>query len=118
MHTQNLQVLATDTSHALASGACRIFWHSFREVTGAAGAVYKLTDGNAPGAKILLTVSLNTNESTRDWFGTHGLEAEDSVYFLLVSGQVEGNVQTVLEDEYQADVARVMSALNQGISAI
>lgn len=70
--------------------------------------MYKITDGNQPGARILLTVSLAAGESTRDYFGKHGLPVENGIYFLLVSGAVEGNINSAFEDVYQSWCQPVM----------
>lgn len=107
MHTQNLQVPAGSPSIRLADGACRILWHAFKETTGAAGASYDIMDGNAPDAKILLPVTLAANESTRDFFGPHGLEVNNAVFVRVNNGSIVGNITTVLEDEYLRHYDRV-----------
>jgi len=117
MHTQNLQVTATTQSGMLVTGACRVLFHAFKESTGSAPAAYNLTDGNATGAKVILPITLGANESTRDWLGNKGLEVQDGVYFQLVSGSVIGNIQVVMEDEYQADQQRLLAALQASAGA-
>ena len=79
--------------------------HSFKETSGTLKAAYQITDGN--GGPIILDVTLAAGESTRDFLGDRGLCASRSLYFKLISGNVEGNVAAMLEEDYQADFDRV-----------
>lgn len=87
-------------SRSLTSVPMRMFWHSFRETTGTAGAVLKIQDGADTNAFILATISLYAGESTRDDFGDYGISAEHSLYVNLVSGTVEGIIGAVSEVDY------------------
>ena len=97
-----LQVIAGSPSLVLNFSPSRIFYHSFRETSGTTKAAYQITDGL--GGPILLTVSLAASESTRDFFGEPAILANQSLYFKLISGAVEGVVGSVLEEDYQASI--------------
>lgn len=101
MKIQNLQIAAGAASQPVASGACRLIFESFKETTGVATASFEITDGNAAGADVLLEITLQPNESTRDYWGRHGIKAESGIYFNLISGSVKGNLGVVTEHEYQ-----------------
>jgi len=106
--TQNLQIAAGSGSITLASAAGRILNASFRETTGAAGAIFQILDGHQPGADIVLTYSLTANESVRDIFGSHGLPVQDGIRFNLISGTVEGSVNAAFETDYQDHCEKVI----------
>ena len=101
----NFQVVAGAPSSDLNFSPTRVFFHSFKETSGTLKAAYQITDGN--GGPIILDVTLAAGESTRDFLGERGLCASRSLYFKLVSGNVEGNVAAMLEEDYQADFDRV-----------
>jgi len=66
--------------------------HATRETSGGASAVYRLWDGSSASGTLLLPVSLDASESTRDDFRAHHLPFRTGLYFELVSGTIEGCV--------------------------
>lgn len=84
-------------SGLLINSAGCLVWHSTRETTGSAAAVYRLWDSNTNAGQQLLTVSLSSGESTRDYIQAHHLEFKTSLYFELVSGAVEGMVSVLCD---------------------
>jgi len=83
-------------------GGCVVF-HSTRETSGSAAAVYRLWDGTNNAGNLLLTVSLDASESTRDNVMKHMVPFNTGLYYELVSGAVEGEV-SALTDHRCSDV--------------
>lgn len=108
MHAQNITLPAGTASGVIANGGGRLLWHSFKETTGAASASYTFYDGNAPGKRIVLPVSLVASESTRDYMGRHGIPFEQGLYFSIDAGTVEGNIVIELDDNPGAYVVPVV----------
>lgn len=73
--------------------ACVMFGWAIRETTAAAGASFRLWDGNAAGTELLANCNLASNESDRDWFGPQGIVVQTGRIFIeVVSGSLEGVV--------------------------
>lgn len=78
-------------SRAVLSGdAVALMGWSVREPTGAAGASFRLRDGDANG-EVLCNANLAANESIRDLFTHPGVRVETGKVFLdMIAGSVEG----------------------------
>ena len=55
----------------------------------------------------MLDIALAPSESTRDFFPEPAILANQSLYFKLISGSVEGVVGSVLEEDYQAGINQI-----------
>jgi hypothetical protein len=95
---QPTTILTTTTSRQIVSGACVIVGWSFVEPTNAAPAAFELWDGTSAAGDIITTITLVTNESTRDLVGVQGLLVENGVYLSVLSGTVRGSLWFVTVD--------------------
>lgn len=84
--------LANGVSARISFSAGQLAGFSVRETTGAAGAVLRFRDGQISEGGLLLTVSLNPGESTRDWFLPNGIGFVRGLSIEVVSGTIEGSV--------------------------
>lgn len=82
----------TTTSSAIHGGATIVMGWSLRETTGAASAVAEIYDGNDTTGQLITTISMTSNESTRDWLGPNGVECSRGIYVAVVSGSIKGTV--------------------------
>jgi hypothetical protein len=78
------------------TGGCLVI-HAARETSGSAAAVYRLWDSDRASGQLLLPISLTAKESTRDYFQAHHLTFKTSLYYELVSGQLEGSVSVMCD---------------------
>lgn len=81
--------LATGASFALGGGPGRLMGLSLRETTGAAGAQVEVVDGTDSQGEPVMTVALSPGESTREWFGPHGILLERGCFYQVNSGTVD-----------------------------
>ena len=107
MNTRNLQVPNNTPSFSMSSGACRVLSTHLIETSGTTSAIIYLRDSLTSSNDVITVISLAPGESARDYFGKHGLECESGVFLHVLNGSVRGNIQVVMEDEYQAWYERV-----------
>ena len=112
MNIKNLQVPNGTNSVALISGACRVLTSSFIETSNVNPAVIYLRDSSAASNDYVLCISLAPGESTRDYFGKHGLRFESGIYVQYQTGQVRGVLQTVMEEEFQTYMEELKAVVN------
>lgn len=79
---------ATDEAIAVAGAGTRLIGFSARETAGAT-AVFNIRHGTGNTDPILVSVSLNANESTREWYGPDGIAAASGIWLERVSGTVQ-----------------------------
>jgi hypothetical protein len=89
---------STDEAIAAAGAGTRLIGFSARETTGTAGAVFNIRHGTSNAGTILVTVSLTSGESAREWYGVDGIAAASGVWLERVTGttQVVGYAKVVV----------------------
>ena len=90
--TTAVSVVAPGASKVLTSVSGAITYWTWRETTGAAGAVFRLWDSDRAGGQLVLSASLTSGESFRDFIDRGALPFRVGLFFELVSGAVEGAV--------------------------
>ena len=75
----------------IGEGGCLV-WHSSYETSGSASAQYSLWDGTTNSGDNLMTVTLSSGQSTRDFVHIHHMPFYKGLYWHLDSGAVKGNV--------------------------
>lgn len=118
MHPVTVQ-FPSASGQLVGEGGCLI-WHSSYETSGSASAQYSLWDGTTNAGDMLMTVTLSSSQSTRDYVHIHHMPFYKGLYWHLDSGAVKGNViiqidhncrdawrieAAKLEAEYQALIA-------------
>lgn len=88
--------IINNQSQMLTSSPGLIAGYSMRETAGAR-AIIQFRDGadTASDANLLVTISLNPLESTRDWFMPTGILCRYGLYAEIVAGQIVGSAQYV-----------------------
>ena len=104
MQPRVIPVPATAQSVAVDGASGRLVFYSWRETTGAAGAVFRLWDGSSNQGAMLLTFSLTAGESVREIPGMHTVPYEVGLFLEIVSGTVEGSVITTDMGDYGGGV--------------
>ena len=112
MDIRTVPIVSGQTSGQLVNGAGRLFVHTITETTGAATAKYTLYDGTGVSGTLLVPVTLAANESSRDYFGKHGIPFLTGVYIEVVSGSVQGALVVQLCDPREVDTIPVVIALS------
>ena len=90
MHPVTIQFPAA--SGLLVGGGGCVTWHSSFESTGAASAQYTLWDGTAASGDRLMTITLSSGQSTRDYIHIHHMPYYKGLFWNLDSGAVTGNI--------------------------
>lgn len=90
-------VLSADGAIAPALAGTRYLGFSCRETAGAP-ATFAVRHGTTNADPIIDFVTLNANESAREWYGPDGLEAPNGIFFDLITGAVDiaGRFKVVL----------------------
>lgn len=83
---------ATVAGNTFTMGPVRLMGWSLKETTGAATAAFELYDGNDVTGQSLAPVTLQANESIRDWFGATGIICERGLFINVTSGSVRGTL--------------------------
>lgn len=97
---QAIPVASTTSDVALISGAGIIVGWSFVEPTNSAGCSFELYDNTSAAGALLTSVTLTTNESTRDLIGQSGLLFEMGVYFHRLTGTIKGSLWVIAAAHY------------------
>jgi hypothetical protein len=113
-----LTVTAPGSSGLLDGAGGRVVWWAWRETSGTAGAVLRLWDGSGPNGGLLVPISLNAGESTRDFPGWHSLPYRTGLFLELVVGSIEGQVTVVpwADDEHWGVPVLVMGNVTVDIA--
>jgi hypothetical protein len=90
------------TNPNIVTGASVLLGWSLRETTGAAGATGIIYDGSATTGQIVAPINLAPSETTRDWFGPHGLRIDVGLYFDPTAGTIDGAVWYVPGEVWDA----------------
>lgn len=112
MDIRTIPISAGQLSGQLISGAGRLLVHTIEETTGAAGAKYTLFDGTGVSGTPLVPVTLAANESSRDYFGRHGIPFLTGVYIQVISGSVLGAIVVEVCDPREMTAIPVVIALS------
>ena len=79
----------------LIGGACIVGGWSFVETSGSASASFELYDGSSNGGNLITSVTLASNESTRDLIGGHGIMVRNGVWIQVLTGTAKGAVWVI-----------------------
>lgn len=60
--------------------------YSIKETSGTGNAVVAIHHGTGTGDPVVVDITLNANESEREWLGPNGIAMASGIYFELVSG--------------------------------
>lgn len=88
MRLHHVQVPAGATTQQVVGGAGRLYYVASYETTGSATAAFRLVDGDSVSDRIVYPCNLAANESTRDWFGPHGLPFATNLTFVAGGGSL------------------------------
>lgn len=88
--THRLVVSAPAASRQLDNTSGRVRRASWRETTGAAGAIFQLFDGSGPNGTLLDTIALSAGQSTRDTYIRDEYDYYGGLYLNVISGTFEG----------------------------
>lgn len=102
MQRLNLTFGPSAASTLVIQGGGRLIVANGLETTGAAAATFKVLDGNASDAKLLVPIYLPAGTSSSDYFGDHGIPFTNGIYVEAVTGTFEGNVLIHLDEDYEA----------------
>lgn len=88
-------------AHQLVNVGGAYLGHSVKESTGNAAAEIDLYDGTGSGGILLCPITLNANESIRDWFPLPGVTVTGGLWADVTAGEVSGAVYfaTLAENE-------------------
>lgn len=118
MHPITVQ-FPSASGQLIGEGGC-LTWHAAFESSGSASAQYSLWDGTTNAGDNLMTVTLSSGQSTRDFIHIHHMPFYKGLFWQLDSGAVKGQVivqidhncrdawrieAAKLEAEYQALIA-------------
>lgn len=95
-----ITVASTTTDLQLITGGGTIVGWSFVEPTNAAACSFELYDGTSAAGALITSITLVTNESTRDLVGISGLRFDMGVWFHRLTGTVKGSVWVIPADRY------------------
>lgn len=92
---RTLPIATTTASGLLVGGASILTFYGFTETTGAAGAEVELIDGDGTSGAVIVNVTLQQGESTRDLIPAPCLNVRTGLYLHVVSGSIKGSVWIV-----------------------
>lgn len=92
---RTVPIAETTTGSLLVGGASVLTFYGFTEQTGAADAHVQLYDGSSNLGALIVDVTLNQGESTRDLIPRPCLYVRGDLWFEVVSGTVAGSVWVV-----------------------
>jgi hypothetical protein len=87
-----IPISARTTDLQIAGGLTLLLGWSFRETTAAAGATFRLVDGTETGGAIVASITLTSNESTRDLIPAPGLACMSGLFLDVIAGEIEGSI--------------------------
>jgi hypothetical protein len=97
---QPITVATRTTDLQLVTGAGIIVGWSFVEPTNSAGCAFELYDNTSAAGALITSITLVTNESTRDLIGQSGLLFEMGVFLHPLSGSVKGSLWVIAAQHY------------------
>jgi hypothetical protein len=74
-------------------GPGHYYGFSIRETSGTATAEVRIYDNTANSGTLLDTITLNADESAREWYGPQGIQYNTGIRVDVVSGAVEGSIR-------------------------
>lgn len=83
----------------LTGRGCRLFGWSFQESTGTDPASILLVDGSDAAGTLIVPISLDPGQSTRDWLGYPGIRCRSGIFLAIGSGSVFGSIWPLLLSE-------------------
>lgn len=84
-------------SRLLLRGRGLLKGYAVRESSATATARLTIRDGSSASGRIIVPLTLQINESVRDWFSEEGIAFEQGIFFELVAGTIEGSVFVIPE---------------------
>lgn len=81
----------------------RIVYWAWRETSGATSATFRLWDGSNNGGALIAPITLQPNESVREFPGFHSLPYRVGLFLEVLSGSVEGQITVVPWREGDSD---------------
>lgn len=73
-------------------GGLYLFGWSLTEATGTAVATVNIYDGTDASGPAVCDINLNPGQSTRDWFGPHGVHFRGGLHLVVSAGSATGSV--------------------------
>lgn len=92
---RTVPIATTTTDEKLVGGASILTFYNFTETTGSASAEVELYDGDDATGALIVNVTLNQGESTRDPLPKPGLGCRQGLFLNVVSGSIKGSVWIV-----------------------
>jgi hypothetical protein len=106
-----ITVAQTTGDSQLITGAGIIVGWSFVEPTNSAPCSFELYDNTVAQGNLITSITLVTNESTRDLIGQNGLRFEMGIFFHRLTGTIKGSVWVIGLEHYSAGYATYVNPL-------
>lgn len=88
-------ITAITSAGTVVSGASLLRGWSLKESTGSATAACDIYDGDGTNGLLVATITLRTNESTREVIPGGGIEIRTGLYYVVVAGTIKGSLWAV-----------------------